>query len=653
MREALELTVMVSRWLIRSQLSEVLSLDGAQVSALLTDVAAFVALSKRNAPAYVRAGIAVLEIAFLFARAIALWPSANTQRARMLTRLWKRLPPPAPNLIRFYSALTALRAFEHPLLLRRLEIPDAATLVAAKRAERAALKERLRSETLEGSFRVRGPIDLTCDVLIVGSGAGGASVADVLTRAGLDVVMLEEGTHTPPAAADPYATKSLPRMWRCGGLTVALGRPAVAYAEGRGVGGGTEINSAIFQRPDPALVDEWGARYRIDGFNSESLKAYLNRAAEVVNAGVTPGNLGPPSEILRDGALALGWRTVALERGQRVCVGTNVCPMVCPTGGKQSMSVTLLPVAVTHGMRLVADCYVERLTRDGTRVTGAIACGRDAYGRTHRVRVKANSIFLCAGAIHTPALLQRSGFGRRFGATLRMHPTIKAIARFDQQVDAHLHCLPLYAVTEFMPEQRIGGSVFSPSLFAMALAEDWANRAGLLPDWRSCGMYYGMIRPKGHGRVRALPVGREPMVLYSHTPEDLSALGEITTRLALVMFAAGANYVVPSIAGHSGWTDPGEAKRNLAQGLPLARTNLTSVHLFSSCPPGENRELSVTDSYGRVRGISNLIIADASQIPEAPGCNPQGTVMALAFRAAEAFIATSRTAHERVAFQEA
>ena len=642
----------VSRWLIRSQLTDVFSLDGAASQALVDDVAVFVALSKRNAPAYVRGGIAVLEIAFMVARALALWPSANTLRARTLIRLWTRLPNPAPNLIHFYRTLAALRAFEHPVVLRLFDIPDVTMRVATKRAERAASMGRPRVEGLEGSFRVGSPGDLTCDALIVGSGAGGASVADVLTRAGLDVVMIEEGPHMPAAAASPYASDCLPRMWRCGGLTLALGKPAVVYAEGRGVGGGTEINSAIFQRPDPALLDEWGARYRIDGFSGETLTPYLNRAAEVVNARVTSGDPGPPSNLLRDGAQALGWRTTALERGQRGCVGTNVCSMVCPTGGKQSMSGTLLPVAVARGMRLLADCCVERLTRDGTRVTGAIARGRDAQGRSHRVSVKADAVFLCAGAIHTPALLQRSGFSRRFGATLRMHPTIKAIARFDQQLDAHLHRLPLYAVTEFMPQQRIGGSIFSPAFFAMALAEDWPKRAALLAEWRYCGMYYGTIRPKGHGRVHALPVGREPMVFYSHAPEDLSALGEIATRLALVMFAAGARYVVPSIVGHPGWTDPGQAQRDLAQGLPLARTNLMTVHLFSSCPPGENRELSVTDSYGRVRGISNLILADASQIPEAPGCNPQAMVMALAFRAAEAFIASSRTAHGRAAFQE-
>ena len=78
--------------------------------------------------------------------------------------------------------------------------------------------------------------------------------------------------------------------------------------------------------------------------------------------------------------------------------------------------------------------------------------------------------------------------------------------------------------------------------------------------------------------------------------------------------------------------------------LPLevknGQANLMTIHLFSSCPMGENRERCATDSFGRVHGFDNLFVADASLLCSAPGVNPQGTVMALAHRNARAFLKT-------------
>jgi choline dehydrogenase-like flavoprotein len=69
--------------------------------------------------------------------------------------------------------------------------------------------------------------------------------------------------------------------------------------------------------------------------------------------------------------------------------------------------------------------------------------------------------------------------------------------------------------------------------------------------------------------------------------------------------------------------------------LPKDRTNLMTIHLFSSCPMGEDARRCPVDSFGRVRGVAGLHVADGSLIPEAPGVNPQATIMALAYRCAE------------------
>jgi choline dehydrogenase-like flavoprotein len=504
---------------------------------------------------------------------------------------------------------------------------------------------------MNAPHRIAQPTNIECDILVIGSGAGGAVVADVLTRAGLDVVMVEEGPYRDRDFAPATMSGAFAEMWRAGGMTVALGRPPISYAEGCCVGGGTEINSAIFQRAPEALLDAWRDRYRLADFGAAALAPYYDRAAQVVNATVARSRpFGEASEIMKRGASALGWQLTTLERGVRQCVGTNFCSFGCPTGGKQSMTATLIPDSLARGLRLIADCRVTRICQRRKQVTGAVGIATGPDGRRHRVRIRARQVFLCAGATQSPALLLRSGLASaRIGKSLRMHPTIKVVALFDHEVAAHEGPLPAYAVTEFMPDQRLGGSLFQPSLFGLALAEDWDARSWMLPHWRRSGLYYAMARGTGIGSVRSLPGRSNVMVRFALSREDWKNLCLGLARLGRLMFAAGARCVYPSIAHHPGWKTAEGCDEFADRPLPAAETNLMTIHLFSSIPPGEDTAHSATDSFGRVRGIANLIVADASQIPEAPGVNPQATVMALAFRAAEAFLATGGARMRHVA----
>ncbi|MPY72164.1 MAG: FAD-dependent oxidoreductase [Alphaproteobacteria bacterium] len=498
--------------------------------------------------------------------------------------------------------------------------------------------------TADAGFRHAGPAEIDCEIAVIGSGAGGAVAAERLVRAGRDVVLLEEGPYVPAAAAPASITESMRLMWRSGGLSAALGDPPVAFAEGRCVGGGTEINSAIMQRAPEALLDAWRDRYAIEGFGAAALGPFYGEVLGAVGASATPGPPGPPTDRLREGAEALGWKGMALERAQRHCAGTNSCALGCPTGAKQSMTASYLPRALAAGLRLIAECRVRRLVRRGDTVTGIEAVARDAAGCEATLQVRCKAVFVATGAVHTPALLRRAGFRRNVGRTLRLHPTLKMVARFPDELRAHEHRLPLYAVTEFMPDIRLGGSFFLPGLFGMALAEDFARRGHLLPEMARCGMYYAMARGRGAGTVTPLPGAREPLVRYRAAREDWPALAEGAIRLADAMFAAGAEEVFPSIASHPGWRSTAEIRETAGKTLIRGRASLLTIHLAGSCPPGGNAALCATDSFGRLHGARNVVLADASQIPEAPGVNPQASVMAIALRNTEAFLASGDAA---------
>ena len=495
---------------------------------------------------------------------------------------------------------------------------------------------------MTGLIAIDGPTILNCEILVIGTGAGGASVAATIADAGVNVLMLEEGPHVPADVAPRGLSEAVPALWRGGGLTATMGSTPIAFAEGCCVGGSTEINSAIFQRAPDEVITGWARANHLPDFTPEALSPLYDRAAAVVNASLTPGALGPPTEILRRAGEIMGWKTTAVERGRRESYSQRHQVSGFATGAKQSMSATLIPRALLRGARLVANCRVDRLAFQGRHATVAVATATDAQGRRHRVTVNASQVFICAGTTQTPSILQRSGVRKNIGRSFQIHPTVRVLATFPELVNAHHHELPLAAITEFMPGLRFGGSVFTLSTFGLAIAEDWPVREQYLPEYAHCAMYYAMIRPDGVGRIRTVPGLAEPIVSYRLTERDWRRLRDGLALLVRALLAAGATRVIPSVRGHPGWTDANRVEPELRYGLLRDHVALMTIHLFGSCAMGRDPDLFPVDPWGRLAGFDNIIVADGSVLPGAPAVNPQATIMALAYRATDNYLAARR-----------
>jgi choline dehydrogenase-like flavoprotein len=418
--------------------------------------------------------------------------------------------------------------------------------------------------------------------------------------------------------------------YRHGGSSAALGRPTIAYAEGRCVGGSTEINSGLYHRLPNELAAEWQRTYTIDEFDPTTLDRYAERIETELAVSRVPGAPPTASAVLERGATKLGWRAVEFARVFRYDGSGRAV--------KQTMARTLLPQAVDAGARVVADCRVMRLLRSGDVVVGARCERRRADGSYEPIMIHADHVFVCGGAIQTPALLQRSGIRRNVGRGLKLHPTLKIAARFLHPVDHG--DVPMHRVTEFAPNLTIGGSASRRGHVALALADSSADYADALADWENVAVYYAAIRSDGSGRVVALPGVRAPLVTYNLTESDMSRLARGMVHLGEVLLAAGAVELYPSVSGAAvargtedlgGWWDA--TTRN--------RANVMTVHLTSTVRIGEDSSQTAADSFGRVHGLRNLRINDASLLPDAPGVNPQGTIMAIAARNSDQFLAVS------------
>jgi choline dehydrogenase-like flavoprotein len=258
-------------------------------------------------------------------------------------------------------------------------------------------------------------------------------------------------------------------------------------------------------------------------------------------------------------------------------------------------------------------------------------------GTVERLVIRADHVFVCAGAVETPALLQRSGIRRNAGNGLKMHPTVKIAGRFPHPIDHG--DVPMHRVTEFAPSLTIGGSASRRGHVAMALADTGLPFDDALADWENISVYYAAIRSEGSGRVLAVPGLASPVVTYKLTDGDMSRLARGIVHLGELLLAAGATELHPSILG-------GPVVRSVDElgawwdALTRSRANLMTVHLTSTVRMGEDRRRTGADSFGRVWGHRNLRVNDASLLPDAPGVNPQAVIMAVAARNCDEFLAS-------------
>lgn len=470
---------------------------------------------------------------------------------------------------------------------------------------------------------------ISTEVLVVGSGAGGAVTAARLAEAGRKVVVVEEGPWFEPDAHEPFSLDEMVARYRNGGPQVALGNPAVAFGEGRCVGGSTEVNSGLFHRLPDYLADEWRTVYDIDDFTSQTLAFYAGQVEAELEVSTLPSAPPPSSAILEQGATKLGWRNVEFARVYRYDAAGR--------GIKQTMSRTLLPKALAAGAQLIPDCRVLRLERAAGRVTGARCQRTHPDGGREVLFIDADQVVVCAGAVQTPALLQRSGIRRNIGTGLKLHPTVKIAARFPYPVDHG--DVPMHRVTEFAPHLTIGGSASRKGQIAMALAESTHDIAEPMADWENFSIYYAAIRSEGAGRVRAVPGLKSPLITYKLTDADMSRLAQGLVHLGEVLLAADATELYPSLVG-------GPIARSLADigtwwdRATRANTNLMTVHMTSTVRMGNNRDRTGTDSYGKVWDHANLHVNDGSLLPDAPGVNPQAAIMTIATRNTEHLLAS-------------
>jgi choline dehydrogenase-like flavoprotein len=536
------------------------------------------------------------------------------RRWRRIERMRRSMLGPFRDLIRFYEGLTVYGFHEE--LARAL---DAAAAPPAPPAARPTGPGDMPPAEL-------APV-LDSEIVVIGSGPGGAITACLLAEAGREVSLIESGPFLTLEECPQFTRDEMERKYRNGGITAALGRTKVAYVEASCVGGGSEINAGLYHRTPEDILDAWRRDFQLEGAGWSDMVPHFEACERDVSISYLPGAAPPASLKLHEGAAIKGWKSLEVPRWFKYGSGG--------AGEKQSMSRTFIPRALNAGCKLVPNVRARRLKRSrGRWVVETERVLPDGRRTRHKLRCK--SLFVCCGAIQTPALLQASGIAPNAGRSLRMHPTVKVMARFPEAINSRDMGVPVHQVKEFAPRLSFGCSISAVPYLSLAMLDHPARAHEVDDGWPRMAIYYAMIAGGG-GNVRRLPGYRDPLVRFTLGEKDMRDLADGIKKLSELLFAAGADTLYPTVDGSAPLTSVGDLL-TAADPLPQGRTSLMTIHLFSSCPMGENKRRCVADSFGRVHGYDDLYIADASLLCTAPGVNPQGSVMAFARRNALHFL---------------
>jgi len=495
---------------------------------------------------------------------------------------------------------------------------------------------------------------LDADAVIVGTGAGGGTCAEVLSTAGLRVVMVEEG---PLASSTQFAMReaqAYPHLYQESAARKTQDK-GINILQGRCVGGSTTVNWTASFRTPPGVLAYWQRAFGLKGLSVDELGpwfAMMERRLHIESWPVPPNE---NNDVLRRGAAKLGIAAAILRRNVKGCWNLGYCGEGCPINAKQSMLVTTIPAALSRGAVLVSRARADRLILDKDRVVRLDCAALDAGGLRpgpFKVTVSARHYVLAAGAIGTPALLLRSRVPDphgRIGKRTFLHPTCVSAAVMPDKVEGYAGAPQSVYCDHFLDVHAIDGPIgyklevppLHPLLMATTLqgyGKAHAERMAQMPYTQAIiALQRDGFHERSPGGEVSLRGDGTPLLHYPLTPFVWDGVRRAYLTMAEIQFAAGARTVLPiheDAEAYGSWSQAKEAILRLD--MQVLKAHVVSAHAMGGCCMGVDDRTSVVNAEGQHHHLRNLSVFDGSVFPTSLGANPQLTIYGLAARQASA-----------------
>jgi len=475
---------------------------------------------------------------------------------------------------------------------------------------------------------------LECDVVVIGTGAGGAVVGKELAERGYAVVLLEEGDHHRRDAFNGRAMEGQ-RFYRAGSSAAAVGNAFIPILMGRLVGGSTAINTGTCFRTPKWILDKWCETIGTDELSYEKMAEHFD--AIETEIGVERAKslyVGGPARVVARGCDVLGWNHYALRRNAPDCDGQGVCDFGCPTDARKSMNITYVPKALLNNAMLVTGMRVKRVILENRRAVGVEG---EAVRGGKKLTVRARAVVLSGGAIPTPMFLLSQGIANHsgeVGRNLSLHPASAVSALLDERVEGYKSIPQGYCCDQFHRDGILLLGASAPlDVGANMFFMNGRRLMDTMESYDRVVSFGVMVEDEARGRVRRGPTGA-PFITYFLGAPEVERLRKGMAAVAEIFHAAGARRMFPLLPRMPEITGRLGIRKLETANLRPWDFMLTSFHPLGTCRMGRDPKKSVVDLSHESHDIQSLFIVDGSAIPGPPAVNPQITIMAFAHRAA-------------------
>lgn len=493
---------------------------------------------------------------------------------------------------------------------------------------------------------------IEADVAIIGTGAGGGVTAEILTLAGINVVLIEEGELKSSKDFKMREAQAYPTLYQ-ESATRKTKDKSINILQGRTVGGSTTINwTSSFRTPNGTL-EYWQRNFGLKDYGSDSLAPWFLMMEQRLNVGVWQT---PPNEnnaLLKRGAAKLGIPAAAILRNVKGCWNLGYCGMGCPTNAKQSMLVTTIPSALAKGATLLTRTRAEKFVFKGDkaeslRCTALDTSGLRPSGKT--ITIRAKHYVVAGGAINSPALLMRSNAPDPrglLGKRTFLHPTIISASLFDHAVNGYTGAPQTIYTDHFLDTQAIDGPIgykieappLHPLLFSSTMHGFGNRHTEMMKQFTNTHVLLALLRDGFNadslgGAVQLRDDG-SPVLDYPLNDFIWNGVKRALLTMAEIQFAAGAKSVYPVHELADGYTTWAAAKQAI-EVLPYRPllTRVVSAHVMGGCTMSDDEKLGVVAANGRYHGVTNLSVYDGSVFPTSIGANPQLSIYGITSRLA-------------------
>lgn len=489
-------------------------------------------------------------------------------------------------------------------------------------------------------------LEITCEVLVIGSGAGGGMAVGMAAKAGKDVVLIEKGNFLNETQMNRLEGDMITRLYDRSGALATKDASVTVFA-GSCLGGGTTVNwNGAFPTPD-YILEEWAKEHELPTLQTELYSESLKEVWKSIGVNDANSKHNQQNQKLWFGAEKLGLQPQTIHRNVQGCTSHKTkhcgfCGMGCKDGCKQSTLRTYIQHASDLGARIFCNTEADRLLIEKGVVKGAIA-RQVVAGQSFQLIVKAKKVIVACGAIHTPALLLRSGVvHKELGQNLYFHPTVGVAGMYEERIEPWNGVMMSTLVSDHLRiEDNFGFWIETPPAHPgiLAMTLPWVTAQQHKEDMArtpNCAAFIVLTRDKYGGKV-TLDRNRNARIHYRMHPYDLkhSLIG--MQCAADIHLAAGASEVLFPHRTRKGVhaTDSMQEKEKCYKSMTSWRWRpndfiLYSAHQMSTCRMGGDAKKSPLQPNGEVRGVNNLFVADGSALPSCPGINPMISIMTLA-----------------------